>query len=87
MALVKDMIADKSKRLVVNINDIRKKNPERAAALLVNAFEEQFALTKALKDYVSTLEPSYAKSHEDFFVGFEGSFGNRHVTPRTLNAK
>lgn len=87
MGLVKEMIAEKSKRLVVNINDVRKKNPARAAALLVNAFDEQFAFSRALKEYVSTLQPSYAKVYEEFFVGFEGSFGNRHVTPRTLNSR
>lgn len=87
MALVKDMIGDKSKRLIVNINDVRKKNVVRAAALLTDAFDEQLAFSRALKEYVSTLQPSYAKTYEDFFVGFEGSFGNRHVTPRTLNAR
>lgn len=87
MALVKEMIADNSKRLIVNINDVRKKNPDRALGLLTNAFEEQYAFSRALKEYVSTLQPSYAKTNEDFFLGFEGSFGNRHVTPRTLNAR
>lgn len=86
MALVKDMIAEESKRLIVNINDLRRKNPTRANALLTNAFDEQLALSRALKEYVSTVQPSYAKKCEDFFIGFEGSFGNRHVTPRTLNA-
>lgn len=87
MGLVKNMINDKSKRLIVNINDLRKKNPARAATLLSDAFDEQLAFSRALKEYVSTLQPSYAKTHEDFFVGFEGSFGNRHVTPRTMNAR
>lgn len=87
MALVKNMIGDKAKRLVVNINDLRKKNPARASALLSSAFDEQLAFSRALKEYVSTLQPSFAKTYEDFFVGFEGSFGNRHVTPRTLNAR
>lgn len=87
MALVKDMIGDKSKRLIVNINDVRKKNPTRANALLNSAFDEQYAFSRALKEYVSTLQPSYAKTQDDFFIGFEGSFGNRHVTPRTLNAR
>ncbi|XP_055324264.1 DNA replication licensing factor Mcm3 [Sitodiplosis mosellana] len=87
MASVKDMIAEKSKRLVVNINDLRKKNPARAASLLINAFDEQLAFSRALKEYVSTLQPSFAKTYEDFFVGFEGSFGSRHVTPRTLNSR
>lgn len=87
MALVKDMIAEKSKRLIVNINDLRKKNPARANALITNAFDEQMAFSRALKEYVSTLQPSFAKIYEDFFVGFEGSFGSRHVTPRTLNSR
>lgn len=81
------MIAEKSKRLIVNINDLRKKNVARASALLTNAFDEQLAFSRALKEFVSTVEPSYAKTHEDFFVGFEGSFGGRHVTPRTLNSR
>lgn len=87
MAHVKDMIAENGKRLIVNINDVRRKNPVRAAALLTNAFDEQLAFSRALKEYVSTLHSTYTKLHEDFFVGFEGSFGNRHVTPRTLTSR
>lgn len=81
------MIAEKSKRLIVNVNDLRKKNPTRANALLTATFDEQLAFSRALKEFVSTLQPSYAKVHDEFFVGFEGSFGTRHVTPRTLNAR
>jgi DNA replication licensing factor MCM3 len=51
-----------------------------------NAFEEQQALERALKEYVGSLDATYAKSQEDFYVGFEGSFGSRHVTPRSLNS-
>lgn len=81
------MITEKSKRLIVNINDLRKKNPARAQALITSAFDEQLAFSRALKEYVSTLEPNLSKIYEDFFVGFEGSFGARHVTPRTLNSR
>ncbi|KAJ8950687.1 hypothetical protein NQ318_012767 [Aromia moschata] len=49
--LVKNMVADKSRRLVININDLRRKNPARAASLLSSAFEEQLAFQKALKEY------------------------------------
>uniref|UniRef100_A0A182JRG9 DNA replication licensing factor MCM3 n=1 Tax=Anopheles christyi TaxID=43041 RepID=A0A182JRG9_9DIPT len=86
-AHVRKMINDKSKRLVVNINDIRRKNPVRALALLNSAFDEQLAFSRALKDYVSTVEMSYAKTQEDFHVAFEGSFGNKHVTPRSLTSR
>lgn len=87
MAHVKDMIAQNTRRLIVNINDVRRKAPARATALLNNAFDEQLAFSRALKEYVASLQPSFGKTHDEFFVGFEGSFGNRHVTPRTLNAR
>lgn len=87
MSHVKDMIAEKGKRLVVNINDVRRKCPARASALLADAFDEQLAFCRALKEYVSSLQPSYAKNFEDFFIGFEGSFGGRHVTPRSLTSR
>ncbi|PZC74031.1 hypothetical protein B5X24_HaOG208400 [Helicoverpa armigera] len=87
MEKVKQMIADKSQRLLVSINDLRRKNPERARTLLENAFEEQIAFQKALKEYVSSIDPTYAKEQEEFFVAFNGSFGNKHVTPRSLTSR
>lgn len=80
------MISDDKKRLIVNINDLRASNPNRAYNLLTNAFEEQLAFSRALKEFVSSIQPSYGKTQEDFMVGFEGSFGNRHVTPRSLHS-
>jgi len=56
-------------------------------SLLNNAFEEQMAFQRSLKEYVGSLDPSYAKENEELFVGFEGSFGDRHVTPRTLMSR
>nr|CAD7434021.1 unnamed protein product [Timema monikensis] len=53
-------------------------------SLLSNAFEEQLAFQRALKEYVGSIDPTYAKETEECFVAFEGSFGNKHVTPRTL---
>ncbi|XP_062524934.1 DNA replication licensing factor Mcm3 isoform X2 [Bombyx mori] len=87
MEKVKQMIEDKSKRLLVSINDLRRKSPERAKNLLENAFEEQIAFQKALKEYVSSIDPTYAKIQEEFFVAFSGSFGNKHVTPRSLTSR
>ncbi|XP_060529095.1 zygotic DNA replication licensing factor mcm3 [Cylas formicarius] len=85
--LVKEMIADKGSRLLVNINDLRRKNPKRAHSLLNNAFEELLSFERALKEYVSHVNPEYAKENEEFFIGFEGSFGSKHVTPRTLTCR
>lgn len=84
---VKLMIDDNSQRLLIDINDLRKKNPNRTQALLTNTFEEQFALERALKEYVANIDSTFANKYDEFFVAFEGSFGSRHVTPRTLNSK
>lgn len=81
---VKTMVEEKKARLVVNINDLRRKSPARATELLRNSFEEIVAFQLALKEYVSSVDPTFAKEHNEFFVAFEGSFGRNHVTPRTL---
>jgi len=84
---VKCMIDDNIQRLLIDINDLRKKNPKRTQSLLTNTFEEQFALERALKEYVGNIDSTFANKYDEFFVAFEGSFGSRHVTPRTLNSK
>ncbi|XP_070533973.1 zygotic DNA replication licensing factor mcm3-like [Ptychodera flava] len=84
---VKEMITDNDYRLIVNVNDLRRKNEKRANRLLTDAFEEMVAFQRALKEFVSAADTTYAKQHEEFFVGFEGSFGAKHVTPRNLSAR
>lgn len=85
--LVRDMVANGEKRLVVNMNDLRKKNPQRANGILNSAFEELPAFQRALKEFVAAVDSNYAKTKEELFIGFEGSFGKKHVSPRTLNAR
>ncbi|XP_066245196.1 DNA replication licensing factor Mcm3 isoform X2 [Euwallacea similis] len=85
--LIKEMIDDKSRRLVINVNDLRRKNPQRAAALLNNAFEEQLAFQRALREIVNQINYEYAKECEELFIALEGSFGNKHLTPRTLTSR
>ncbi|XP_039182275.1 DNA replication licensing factor MCM3 [Crotalus tigris] len=84
---VRDMINDNGHRLIVNINDLRRKNEKRASRLLNNAFEELVAFQRALKDFVASVDATYSKQYEDFYIGLEGSFGSKHVTPRTLTSQ
>ncbi|XP_031151331.1 DNA replication licensing factor MCM3 [Sander lucioperca] len=84
---VRDMISENKARLTVNINDLRRRNEARAAKLMSNAFEELLAFQRALKDLVSSVDATYAKQYEEFFIALEGSFGTKHVTPRTLTAR
>ncbi|RWS05591.1 zygotic DNA replication licensing factor mcm3-like protein [Dinothrombium tinctorium] len=84
--LVKDMVANNQIRLIVNINDLRKKNAKRASRLINNSFEELIAFENALKDFVNSIDIEYHTKHSDLFIGLEGSFGSKHVTPRTLTS-
>ncbi|XP_078085447.1 zygotic DNA replication licensing factor mcm3-like [Mustelus asterias] len=81
------MISENLYRLIVNINDLRRKNEKRAIQLLNNSFEELLAFQQALKDFVASIDATYAKQFEDFYVGLEGSFGSNHVSPRTLTSR
>ncbi|XP_041038385.1 zygotic DNA replication licensing factor mcm3-like isoform X1 [Carcharodon carcharias] len=84
---VRDMISENLYRLIVNINDLRRKNEKRATQLLNNSFEELLAFQRALKDFVASIDATYAKQFEDFYIGLEGSFGSNHVSPRTLTSR
>ncbi|KAM4040189.1 DNA replication licensing factor MCM3 [Anomaloglossus baeobatrachus] len=84
---VRDMISDNQYRLIVNINDLRRKNDKRASQLVDKAFEGLIAFQRALKDFVASIDGTYAKQYEDFYIGLEGSFGAKHVTPRTLTSR
>ncbi|XP_072371240.1 DNA replication licensing factor MCM3 isoform X2 [Scyliorhinus torazame] len=81
------MISENLYRLIVNVNDLRRKNEKRATQLLNNSFEELVAFQRALKDFVAAIDATYAKQFEDFYVGLEGSFGSNHVSPRTLTSR
>ena len=41
---------------------------------------------RALKEVVAAVDAIYAKDRT-FYVGFEGSFGGKHVTPRSLTSR
>ncbi|CAG5124843.1 unnamed protein product [Candidula unifasciata] len=84
---VRDMVASNAVRITVNINDVRRKIPKRCQLLLSESFEELVCFQKALKDLVSSADPVYGKQHDEFFIGFEGSFGDKHNTPRSLTSK
>ncbi|KAA0708779.1 Maternal DNA replication licensing factor mcm3 [Triplophysa tibetana] len=84
---VRSMISEGQCRLIININDLRRKSEKRAKELLKNAFVELVACQRALKDLVASIDATYAKQFEEFHVGFEGSFGSKHVSPRTLSAR
>ncbi|CAF4477803.1 unnamed protein product, partial [Rotaria magnacalcarata] len=56
-------------RLIVNINDLRRKNPRRTKALQDNAFEELMCFQRAIRELISATDAIYAKQFEEFFIG------------------
>lgn len=74
-------------RLIVNINDLRKANLERCQSLLTNSFDELYAFECALKDLVTRKDQAYSFAKHNFFIGLEGSFGSKHLTPRSLSSR
>lgn len=42
---------------------------------------------KAVREVVATVDSEFAKERDEFFIGFEGSFGAKHVTPRNLTSR
>lgn len=79
------MIKTNSQRLMVNINDLRRKLPNRARALLTNGIEEIVLFQNALKEYIVHYAPQFSTNYEEFLIGLEGSLGSHHVTPRNLS--
>jgi DNA replication licensing factor MCM3 len=75
-------------RLIVNIDDLRDFNREYADGLLKDPVDYLPAFDMALQELVKRVyDPEKhdieAKSYK---VGFVGSFGDHHVSPRTLNS-
>lgn len=74
-------------RLIVNIDDLRAFDRDYANGLLKNPLEYHSAAEDALGSIIehvfsekSVVDPA------GFRIGFSGSFGDHHVSPRTLNA-
>ena len=79
----RQMVKEESLRLLININDLQRFAPDRHKALLSTAQKEIVAIQRAIKEKVSNTHPAYVIGKE-FQVGFEGSFGSKHLTPRYL---
>ncbi|KAF4623005.1 hypothetical protein D9613_001700 [Agrocybe pediades] len=82
------MLRTDQTRLLVNIDDLRDFDRESANGLLKQPTEYLPAFDMAL---ASVVEHVYnPEKHEiaskTYHVGFSGSFGDHHVSPRTLNA-
>ncbi|SCZ93830.1 BZ3500_MvSof-1268-A1-R1_Chr6-3g08913 [Microbotryum saponariae] len=83
-AIIK-MTQKKERRLIVNLDDLRDYDRDFCNGLLNEPAAWQPAADQALKDCAINAGSASLRS-ETFYVGFSGSFGDNHATPRTLRA-
>ncbi|KAL5534587.1 hypothetical protein ACEPAG_1050 [Sanghuangporus baumii] len=82
------MLREDSTRLIVNIDDLRDYKREYADGLLKDPTDFLPAAEDALLTIVKTVyDPEkYSLAEKGYKVGLSGSFGDQHVSPRTLRA-
>ncbi|KIY65896.1 MCM-domain-containing protein [Cylindrobasidium torrendii FP15055 ss-10] len=74
-------------RLLVNLDDLRDYKRDYADGLLKNPSDYLPAFDDALAEVFNRIhDDKYDLSGKSFRVGFTGSFGDHHVSPRTLSA-
>lgn len=82
------MLRTEQTRLIINIDDLRDYNRESADGLLKQPVDFVSAFDDALMNVVQRVYDP--EKHEietkSYRVGFSGSFGDHHVSPRTLHA-
>lgn len=75
-------------RFFVNLNHIRRFDSTLANDLVHRPKEHLFALRLAAEELVESRDPSHSKllQHNPLQIGFEGSFGQNLVSPRSLTS-
>ncbi|GAA5840603.1 hypothetical protein JCM5353_002082 [Sporobolomyces roseus] len=86
---VQKMIQARERRLIINLDDLRDYDREFCDGLLKEPASWQPAADAALKD--TAVNASNDRNAENlkkdtFYVGYKGSFGENHATPRTLKS-
>ncbi|KAH6688086.1 MCM2/3/5 family protein [Plectosphaerella plurivora] len=84
-----NMVKAGQRRLTVNIDDVRDRNPELAHGILQEPFEYTLAFNHALKEIVRTLPKTREEDVLDaiYHCAWAGSFGQNACNPRTLSSQ
>jgi len=88
---VREMLEERGKssyRLIVNLDDLRNWNDDLVRGILDKPEQSHVAFQSALAETAQGINPDLAKEAQtvEFYVGYEGSFGTNHVTPRGLTS-
>ncbi|KAK4051199.1 MCM DNA helicase complex subunit [Microbotryomycetes sp. JL201] len=80
------MVQQDKRRLIVNLDDLREYDREYCDGLLSDPAAWHPAADQALKDCAVNSGAS-PDTKEPYYIGFRGSFGDNHATPRTLTSE
>ncbi|KAL0572572.1 MCM DNA helicase complex subunit [Marasmius crinis-equi] len=82
------LLRDDRNRLIINIDDLRDYDRELADGLLKQPADFYPSVEDALKTIVESVKDSgkHDTENKTYHVGFSGSFGDHHVSPRTLRS-
>ncbi|KAL0950726.1 hypothetical protein HGRIS_007502 [Hohenbuehelia grisea] len=82
------LLRTEESRLIVNIDDLRDYNREFADGLLKQPVDFMPAFEDALVTIIQRVHDpeKHDVSTRSYHIGLSGSFGDHHVSPRTLNA-
>eukprot|EP00945_MAST-04E_sp_MAST-4E-sp1_P006148 g6148.t1 len=91
---VRALIDSKKQRVMVNLHDLRAYDPALANDVINKPLKHILPFQEGLGEVVESMDPTeYQKQaakggpkSEIYTVGFEGSFGTNHVTPRGLRS-
>ena len=79
--------ASDTTRLIVDINDLRRKDQTLTHDLLNKSIEELLIFEDALNEFVHSKSTIAKRRKVKYYIGLMGSLGNaRHLTPRQLKA-
>lgn len=84
------MLRTDQTRLIVNIDDLRDYNREYADGLLKQPIDFLTAFDDALVGVITQVvheSDKHELEEKNYRVGFSGSFGDHHVSPRTLKSE
>ena len=71
-------------RLIVNLSHLRALDPGLVRAMMTNPMAYIVALEDAVNDLAEAENTKFSRTETPIKVGFEGSFGSFHVSPRGL---
>ncbi|CAO3662909.1 unnamed protein product [Umbelopsis vinacea] len=87
-SLITNLVDSKQRRLIVSVDHLRRFDDNFTQRLFARPSLYLPAMDQALQSMIKNVRPDAPSQEENpFYIGFRGSFGENHVSPRTVRAK